>query len=719
MNAPQHTSQKIEANQEELGRLNVLHRFQLEDIRHLGQVHLLLAQGLAGHGEVWGKWHTPKSLSPGSIKPHYRAIDLAQRIRYFLAKNPAIKVDSLQTLIDEGVVVLTRLALITRLAGTGGTGHGKTQRLKPSTIASLLYKYWPEITARAIHRKASNLDRAGVFSCLTEEDILVFNASKRRRIELIRLNTLVSRGLWADVPSLPSINRTTNPSGARPLRSLQEKSVPYPPIPDDYMAAIGPRILWIVQDMGPHLLLLLEAFPLFLQTVDWTLSKTAIATLIKDFIATHLQQNPWRDSVGKQLTPPFPLITTGSGRGHRADKLEWPPRTLEQITILSISLQAAHLFVTLLASAGRIGEIATLERDCVVTRRDNKHYLGGYTYKLSGNLFGDARQWPAPDVLCQCLGQQMRLATAWDWLPKSLEEGPPQAPRFGSALWVSISVTGFAGAESSQVAINHALMSLAKRTGMSPMPGGKNLHAHRFRKTIGRLAGVALFNSPLVLKRLFGHKSIEMTLHYILSDPGIREDAEKVLLELRIMHCAEALEEIHYAMQNGLPLPGNGGSGAARLVSAVANEEKHLEHSGRVWAEGSAYDLAYLLTAQGRGWRLIKENIVCSKAPGEDGLCLKKRSKGEPNTANCQSECHNRIVLMHQRRDTEVIIEQYIDIARKAREEGQLLVLASVIDNLRDELENFLDLKEKYNADPEVQSLFALCEETSISESIS
>ena len=49
---------------------------------------------------------------------------------------------------------------------------------------------------------------------------------------------------------------------------------------------------------------------------------------------------------------------------------------------------------------------------------------------------------------------------------------------------------------------------------------------------------------------------------------------------------------------------------------------------------------------------------------------------------------------------------------RQARDDGQLLVLASVVSNVRKELENFADLKEKYLSNPEVQSLFALCDET-------
>ncbi len=92
-------------------------------------------------------------------------------------------------------------------------------------------------------------------------------------------------------------------------------------------------------------------------------------------------------------------------------------------------------------------------------------------------------------------------------------------------------------------------------------------------------------------------------------------------------------------------------------------------------------------------------------------MCQQKRSKGEPNTSNCKPECDNRIVLMRRRRDIEAMIEQYLDIARQAMEDGQVLVLAHTMDNLREELDAFPDLKEKYLADPAVQSLLAYCEE--------
>lgn len=707
MKAPEFPSKVVPMDRVEEGNLAVLHMFKVEDIQHLGQDNLLTAQRLADHGDLWGYWQTPESIAPSKIAPTIRNIDLASRIHVFLDKEPPMALPVPPELVREGVLALTRLGLIMRMTPSGGFSQRKDMRLKPSSISSHLYTYWPRITARAILRKANNPAMPGLFRCLTEADMQELCADKFTRINLERLNTFVARSVWSDLPPMPDVRQTTNPSQQPAVRLTQNKSEPFQSLPEIWLAEIGPRVLWVVQDMGPNLLRLLESLPLEIKSINWDQHGATIAKQFSLRVQDHLKNYPWLDRAGQPLSPAFPLITSNGKRG--SDIYEWPPRNWEHVITLSVTLQAAHLFITLLSSAGRIGEIFTLERECVEVGRDGNSYLKGFTYKLSDSLFGDIRQWPAPDILRQCLGQQVRLAEAMDWLPKRLRDGLPQTPRFNNALWVSIGTSGAVG-ENNEVSSNQTLTLLAQRLNMDTKPGGRNIHAHRFRKTVGRLAGIALWNSPLVLKRLFGHKSIEMTLHYILSDSGVREEAEKVLRELRIMHCADALEEIHHTLRDGLPLPDNGGSGAARLVTAVREQDGKLRQEGRIWDEGSAYDLAYLLTAKGQGWRLIQENIVCSKTPGEGGLCQKKRSKGEPNTSNCKPECDSRIVLMRHRRDSKQAIEQYLDIARQARDDGQLLVLVGVMDNLREELENFSDLKERYLARHEVQSLLALCE---------
>lgn len=711
MNSPDHLPVSA-LDPVEQGRVATLNRFKLEEFQHMTKEDLLLAQFIAGHGDEWGIWKTPKSISPGKCDPYYRSIDLAKRLRDNLAKEVIAEQDSLDELVKEGVMLLTRIALLLRLAPTSGRRKSKNRRLKPSTLSHALYSEVPQILARAILRKAEHPDAQGLFACLTEEDVRELGQTMKVRCEIERLGTLAAHGFWCDLPPQPDITRMTNPRGPKQERAPEEIAGEYQPIPDAYLAEIGPRILWLIRDMGPNLLPMLEDLAASLESLDWsgmTLYKLCDDYgVITKFIARHLRENPWKDSAGKPLQPDFPLTT---GSKHK-DRFEWPPRTYAQLKVLSVTLQSAHLFLTLLACAGRIGEVETLPRSCVTTSRDGKDYVRGWTYKLSGNLFGDARQWPAPTVLVQALGQQTRLAAVWSRLPPGrIEEGLPKALPVHQALWLSLGSGGSASAADPLVKSSRALQSLAERVGMDRKPGGINLHPHRFRKTIGRLAGIALFNSPMVLKRLFGHKSIEMTLHYILCYQDIRTEAEAILRELRIMHCAEILEEVREAIAKGAPLPGHSGPPSTRMVEAVKEHEARLAKAGRIWAEGSAYDLAYLMTANGQGWRFIKKNIMCTKVPGENGLCKKTRNRGEPDTSNCKTECSNRLVLALERRDAGEIAESYLDIARQSLEDEQYMVFYEAMQRFVEELDAFPDIKAQYLANPEVKSLLATYQE--------
>lgn len=694
------------------GRIAALDRFDLEQFQHLSKVDLLLAQSIAGHGDAWGIWETTKTISPGRVSRGHRAIDFAKRIRDSLAKEspPEVSLDVPNGLVEEGVLVLTRLALLLRLAPTVGSQLSKKQRLKPSTLADRLYSYSHKIIARAIRRKIGRPDTSGLFTCLTTDDVRELDQSERLGVELERLGILAAKGLWTDLPPRPDITKTTDPRGLKKGRAEEKIAGEYQPIPDAYLAEFGPRNLWLIRELGPNLLPLLEGLATYLESLLWSkINEDRLlgeSGRIAKFIARHLFEYPWTDRAGRPLKPAFPLKT---GRLSK-EKFEWPPRNYEQFKILSATLQSAHLFLTLLATAGRIGEVETLPRSCVSTERDGKDYVRGWTYKLSGNLFGDARQWPAPTVLVQTLGQQARLANVWSRLPAvRVQDGLPTAPPAHNALWLSLGASPNSSAGEPLGNPGAALRIFAERIGMDPKPGGINLHPHRCRKTIGRLAGVTLFDSPLVLKSLFGHKCIEMTLHYILCDKDIRTEAEAVLRELRILHCAQALEEVRESLATGAPLPEHSGAAAYRMVDAVNDHEARLATSGRVWTDGSAYELAYLLTSSGQGWRIIQKNVICSKVPGEGSLC--RKNKGEPNTSNCKPECDNRIVLALERRNVGEIVESYMDVANQAREDGQYMVFYEAMQRLLEELGTFPDIKAQYMADPRVQSLLATYQE--------
>lgn len=271
MNAPEPLAylQAPATDPAEPGRSAALNLFELEKFQDLSKEDLLLAQSIAGHGDVWGIWETPRTISPGKIGSPRRVIDFAKRLRDFLAKEPVPQA-SLDVLVEEGVLVITRLALLLRLAPTGGQQKNKNRRLKPSTLVDRLYQDGPKMLARAIRRKAERSDVHGLFSCLTEGDVRELSQKMRLRIELERLAVLADRGWWTDLPPHPDITQTTDPRGPKPAPVPQEIAGEWQPIPDAYLAEFGPRNLWLIRDLGPCLLPMLEDLAAYLESLDWS-----------------------------------------------------------------------------------------------------------------------------------------------------------------------------------------------------------------------------------------------------------------------------------------------------------------------------------------------------------------------------------------------------------------------------------------------------------------
>lgn len=104
---------------EETGRIATLSKVNLEEFQNLSKENLLLAQAIAGHGDEWGIWKTPKTICPSKLENHLRTIDIANRLRQFITNEPLPEVlaDLIDELVEEGVQVFTRMALLLRLIG--------------------------------------------------------------------------------------------------------------------------------------------------------------------------------------------------------------------------------------------------------------------------------------------------------------------------------------------------------------------------------------------------------------------------------------------------------------------------------------------------------------------------------------------------------------------------------------------------------------------------
>ena len=70
------------------GRIAALDKFALEAFQTLSKEDLLLAQAIAGHGNEWDVWKTPKDICQSKLQECLRTIDFAKRIRHDLAKSP-------------------------------------------------------------------------------------------------------------------------------------------------------------------------------------------------------------------------------------------------------------------------------------------------------------------------------------------------------------------------------------------------------------------------------------------------------------------------------------------------------------------------------------------------------------------------------------------------------------------------------------------------------
>ncbi|KHA77548.1 hypothetical protein NC77_17175 [Janthinobacterium lividum] len=694
--------------------VEALSLYPVESLQQLDANSARSCQAILGHGDIFGVWETPEDMISHFGSP-MRRTDLRQRILRYLPDETKAS-PTLDVMLDDGVLWLTRLGLLMRMGPAGLSHQSRHRSLDASTVAQLLYRLSNQIVARGIIRRMGTYPQSGFgFAlALTPEDLREFRADAYLERELRRLSMFHDRNLWADAPLPPKFDcKTTRPRGSAEQPAPERTSTPYQPIPDHYLAAMGPRVLWLIQDLGPNLIHLLDT----LSDRFVALNFASKGPEYKCFQSTrsltgYFKEHMWRDREGAIInTPPFPM-RHGSLRGQKKaaspiDPSEWPIRTWASVANLAVMLQSAHMWIALLMMAGRIGEIMTLRRDCIEWERNGKPYVNGKTYKLNLAFTGEERQWPAPDILVDVLAQQVRLVKACEHLAQ-IRKGAGDENFLvvdREHLWASLGSSPNSDPEEKLAATNSILSSLAARIGLPSRPGGINLHPHRFRKTIARLAGLAIDGSPKVLMRLLGHKDIMMTLGYMLTDPAFAKEIDDITRELRIMRAQGLIEDMYAALHTAgsSSYGGHGGNGASILSDAVRIHEEELHRTGKNWDVDSSHELAILLTNNGQSMRLVSAHVACTKTDGEVGLCSNK--KGAANTGNCQSDCINRIEEKTGRRDTVRVIPIIVTHAQRAIRDNDLLAAASYARQLTVEINRFNDIAAQWCDRPELVAI--------------
>ena len=721
-------------------REHALRTLSVENIQHLDSSSLLTLQRTLRHGDRFGIWVTPPEWEPPGSHPAMLSIDLRRRIEHHLStlfRGGSLNFDSttLTQWLDHGVLLLARYLVLLRMGPAGLNSKKTYQPLDPNTITDIAYGAGSALFACAIAKKAhaQHIEVAIATSEYSDQlllrsmqlsDLEHLTKSTRRRVllECNRMRMLAELDLWLDAPSL------TAPSPAQAmLAAPQENEEPkeresHLPLPDDYLAEMARRSLWIMRDLAPNVLSIAEKMVrLWERTSMQHFAGSTTRDKRRDALGELLAIHRWIDHEGNAFdAPPFLLQLTkstgfGPERSSQSDEsdLRWPPENHRDVLGLLGTVQVAHYFIVALSTGARASEIVSLERDCVFYAVDGRAYANGKTYKLVQRHDGESRDWLLPDIAVDAIEQQVRLVSLAERLayidPDSA--GPMDEREIDESpnhLWGQLSGGVSSDARLPLRYVNLHLRRYALTLRMETSPGGQNLRSHRFRKTLARLVALALTQAPKLLMDVFGHKSIEMTLYYILTNKELRAEIETVSRELRVMRAKEVIErmvdaELASQQRPDVDLHGYGGLATISIQSAITTHRQRIHRRGSDWNANSAIELAELLTLQGKAWEQVRKGILCTKLPGESGPC--NRRKGRPEPSKCQSSCVHRLEEAFLREDIDAAIQSAVDAYEHARSNDEPLIAAHWAGQIRTNIPRFSDLQSKWVRNATVRAL--------------
>jgi integrase len=672
-----HTLPVDKVGQVEDWRVPLPVEFSVEAIHTMAKEQLLGLQQLAGWGSEWGTVDTPPERLPAGV-----------------SRRQGSRIQSVNTLCSAGAELELTQLTFTRFALLLYFGKANKHRgyLKAGTINSKLNRM-KTVLAAALTKPL--IPQEGLLARLSDAD---WYARRGETVEDVfgdvfsRLRWFWDKGWWMDVPLKKAFGAVEAhlETIKHPPTASKPKGDGNQPLPDEFVAEAGWRLIWILENLGPALidcgrqLAAIRKHALEqARTKDLSLTRTTARAMEASqlFLASY----DWRTPAGDKIDAlPFAIemVIAAKKKDGTRTEFSWPPRNYFFVDQLLQILQDAHMFMFLLASGGRISECLSLQADCIVCDNPDQESIVGRTYKLVYLEGGKLRDWPVPALVLKAIQQQIQLHEVIIVLGDELGNRSTQDKATG--IWV----TGTGGEVQGGVDIRFSITF--NQLELSHLLQGDSANPHRFRKTLARLCALVLFGAPKILMDLFGHKDIAMTLHYINTDPGLRAEMIQIARDITIMYAKDAISNID-----------NYGGPAARKLSAAIKQEK--VRLGRDMGADDMQRCAEILTDNGSLWTLVRPGVLCTKRPSDAGPCT--RARGMPDPAHCQTACENRLEQAFLRDDVDRSIEQAVshlvqayadDDEYKSEEwEGQVLAL----------LPRFPDIKKKWILHPVVSPM--------------
>lgn len=387
-----------------------------------------------------------------------------------------------------------------------------------------------------------------------------------------------------------------------------DAAVPYRPIPLDDYAEIINHCLRLVEDYSDDIL--------------W-LYKSYYPTLVG------------KDSGRLKLRPDG--HSTGSVKGVAAfkaytprqieDEPWWSLRVIERINpkdpgeYISYGLVARHIAslmdaccTLILATTGMRRSEVTHIKSGAVSQNDTGYWLRFTVFKTSAASQGISKLIPVPYItaraisIIEILCADSRCYGGHDFLFSSITR-----QHFGRSVHSAYP--------------ERAVKRVAEACGIE-----SNIHPHRFRKS---LAMYLIYQDPRnieIIRHLFSHSSIKMTLKYILSLPGVHDEVKKIIIEQNVGILVELLDAV---LKDKI-----GGEGGKRVRDTIAQSPIF---KARLQDRGKESITQYVDSMLEQGIKLMhRSNLaICLKTPGVaetspcDGKGESPSEKLHPNLFAC------------------------------------------------------------------------------------
>ncbi|AND89552.1 bll4269 [Bradyrhizobium diazoefficiens USDA 110] len=478
---------------------------------------------------------------------------------------------------------------------------------------------------------------------------------------------LYADGEFADGHDGPTIERNRHGRTApAPVEKTEQRS--WQPFSDSFVTEFIRRSLWVQNSLADQLI------PLWAELRQIAASEAAQgrSSAHPSVIALRrsaIERVRWIDAKNQPITQlPFE-VDHRDGRSN-----QWPPRSARDINRMVSTLQAMNFGMIDFCTGARASELAAAEDNENQGSDDRLHSV---TFKLVDQIGGKKRDWPLHPAAVRAIELQQKICRV-------------VRPAGQSHLWVILGDGEKLGKR--LLNLTEPFVQAVDHLGLSGLTGRDRAHVHRWRHTVARLVALSVVGAPQVLLDLFGHRDLEMTLRYMLSDPRIIEDAMKVAKETSFVMAEEALAET---------IEGEAGGPAAMPLQAGL-AAAGMRRGEEVFETATLRETAEVLTFNGRYWLMVRPGVICTKGLGQAGPCTRER--GAPDPGACRTTCEHRLETTRAKQGCEETLRALIIERERADND---MVVANLDGQILANLERWDDVRSRVlNDHPEIQSIW-------------